>query len=62
MITYFKDSWDELRGNVHWLTRDKASNLMVVVAVFSVILALLTWLIDMLFNNIIQQYFSLFTS
>lgn len=35
---------------------------MVVVAVFSVILALLTWVIDMFFNNIIQQYFKLFTS
>jgi preprotein translocase subunit SecE len=62
MIAYFKESWDELRSNVSWLTRDKASNLMVVVAVFSVILALLTWVIDMFFNNIIQQYFKLFTS
>lgn len=61
MIAYFRESWEELRGNVSWLTRDKASNLMVVVAVFSVLLALLTWAIDMFFNNIIQKYFELFT-
>lgn len=57
MITYIKESWEELRTNVTWLNRENASNYMVVVAVFSIIFALATWGIDTVFSKAISFYF-----
>jgi preprotein translocase subunit SecE len=57
MLTYVKESWEELRNNVTWLSREQASNYMVIVAVFSIIFALATWGVDSLFSKLIQLYF-----
>ncbi|WP_222983607.1 preprotein translocase subunit SecE [Flagellimonas meishanensis] len=57
MITYIKESFEELRNNVTWLDRERASNLMVVVAVFSILFALATWGVDSLFSKLISLYF-----
>ncbi|MDC6361150.1 MULTISPECIES: preprotein translocase subunit SecE [Flavobacteriaceae] len=57
MLTYIKESFEELKNNVTWLDRDKASNLMVVVAVFSIIFALATWGVDELFSKLVGLYF-----
>ena len=57
MLTYVKESWEELRNNVTWLKREEASNLMVVVAVFSILFALATWGVDTVFSELIQLYF-----
>ncbi|NAY92552.1 preprotein translocase subunit SecE [Muricauda sp. JGD-17] len=57
MITYVKESFEELRNNVTWLDRERASNLMVVVAVFSILFALATWGVDSLFSKLINLYF-----
>lgn len=57
MITYIKESFEELKNHVTWLDRDKAINLMVIVAVFSILFALATWGIDSLFSKLIQLYF-----
>ncbi len=54
MFTYIKESFEELKNNVTWLNREKASNLMVVVAVFSILFALATWGVDMFFADAIQ--------
>ncbi|MFM1808169.1 MAG: preprotein translocase subunit SecE, partial [Bacteroidota bacterium] len=59
MITYIKASLEELKNNVSWPSREQASNLMVVVAVFSLIFALMTWGIDTVFSRLIQVYFDL---
>ncbi|ASO03515.1 preprotein translocase subunit SecE [Arenibacter algicola] len=58
MITYIKESIDELRNNVTLPTRAESSNLMVIVAVFSIIFALATWGVDSLFSKLIQLYFN----
>ncbi|RAJ06205.1 preprotein translocase subunit SecE [Arenibacter echinorum] len=58
MITYIKESIDELRNNVTLPTRAESSNLMVIVAVFSIIFALATWGVDSLFSELIQLYFN----
>ena len=50
MITYIKESFEELKNNVVWLDRERASNLMVVVAVFSILFALATWGVDSTFQ------------
>ncbi|MDC6366084.1 MULTISPECIES: preprotein translocase subunit SecE [Flavobacteriaceae] len=57
MFTYVKESFEELKNNVTWLNREKASNLMVVVAVFSILFALATWGVDSLFSKLIRLYF-----
>ncbi|MEL7271299.1 MAG: preprotein translocase subunit SecE [Bacteroidota bacterium] len=57
MLTYVKESFEELKNNVTWLSREKASNLMVVVAVFSILFALATWGVDSLFSKLITLYF-----
>ena len=57
MLTYIKESIEELRTNVSLPSKAEASNLMVVVAVFSVLFALATWGVDELFSKLVQFYF-----
>jgi len=57
MITYIKESYEELKNHVTWLDRDKAINLTVIVAVFSILFALATWGVDSVFSELIQFYF-----
>ena len=58
MFTYIKESIEELRYNVTLPTRAESSNLMVIVAVFSIIFALATWGVDTVFSKLIQMYFN----
>ncbi|MEL6918851.1 MAG: preprotein translocase subunit SecE [Bacteroidota bacterium] len=57
MFTYIKESIEELRNNVTLPSRAESSNLMVIVAVFSILFALATWGVDSLFSELIQLYF-----
>ncbi|SDM94119.1 preprotein translocase subunit SecE [Kriegella aquimaris] len=58
MLTYIKESVEELRNNVTLPPRSESSNLMVIVAVFSIVFALATWGIDTVFSKLIQLYFN----
>tara|TARA_R110002051_G_scaffold223765_1_gene286977 strand:- start:2749 stop:2937 length:189 start_codon:yes stop_codon:yes gene_type:complete len=58
MLTYIKESVEELKNNVTLPPRAESSNLMVIVAVFSIIFALATWGVDSLFGELIQLYFN----
>lgn len=62
MVTYVKESIEELRKNVTLPSRAESSNLMVVVAVFSILFALATWGVDTVFSRLIQLYFNLLIS
>ncbi|ASV31299.1 preprotein translocase subunit SecE [Maribacter cobaltidurans] len=57
MLTYIKESVEELRNNVTLPSKAEASNLMVIVAVFSIIFALATWGVDTVFSRVVQLYF-----
>jgi len=57
MLTYIKESIAELKNNVSLPPKDQASNYMVVVAVFSVLLALATWGVDSAFSEGIRWVF-----
>ncbi|MBQ4916209.1 preprotein translocase subunit SecE [Maribacter sp. MMG018] len=57
MLTYIKESVEELRNNITLPSRSESSNLMVVVAVFSILFALATWGVDTVFSNVIKLYF-----
>jgi len=58
MLTYIKESVEELRNNVTLPSKAESSNLMVVVAVFSILFALATWGVDTVFSKLIKLYFS----
>ena len=58
MVTYIKESYEELKNHVTLPSRAEASNLMVIVAVFSILFALATWGVDSLFSKLIQFYFN----
>ncbi|NNE03700.1 MAG: preprotein translocase subunit SecE [Eudoraea sp.] len=58
MFTYIKESIEELRNNVTLPSRAESSNLMVIVAVFSILFALATWGVDSVFSKLIQLYFN----
>mgnify|MGYP001557690388 CR=1 FL=1 len=58
MLTDIKESYDELRNHVTLPSRAESSNLMVIVAVFSILFALATWGVDSLFAKLIQLYFN----
>jgi preprotein translocase subunit SecE len=58
MLKYIKESIEELKHNVTLPTKAEASNLMVVVAVFSVVFALSIWGVDSALSQLIQLYFN----
>ena len=57
MLTYIKESIEELRNHVTLPSRAESSSLMVVVAVFSILFALATWGVDTVFSKLIKLYF-----
>ncbi len=57
MINYIKESYNELRNHVTWTTWSEAQRLTVIVAVFSVVLALAVFGIDTVFSKVITLYF-----
>ncbi len=57
MLTYIKESFEELRNNVTLPPKAESSNLMVIVAVFSILFALATWGVDTLLSKVIKLYF-----
>ncbi|WP_149277463.1 preprotein translocase subunit SecE [Pareuzebyella sediminis] len=58
MLTYIKESFEELRNNVTLPSRAESSNLMVIVAVFSILFALATWGVDTALSELVQLYFN----
>jgi len=62
MVNYLKESYNELRNHVTWTPLSEAQRLTVIVASFSVVLALAVWGIDSVFSNVITFYFDLIKS
>ena len=57
MMNYISESYKELKNHVTWPTWAEAQRLTVIVAVFSVLLALAVWGVDTVFSKIIGLYF-----
>ncbi len=57
MINYIKESYNELKNHVTWTSWSEAQRLTVVVAVFSVLLALAVWGVDTVFSGVVGKYF-----
>ena len=59
MISYIKDSFEELKNNVSWTERSELKRLVVIVLVFSVLFSLAIWGADTVLSRVIQFYFNL---
>ena len=57
MINYVKESYNELKNHVTWTDWSEAQRLTVVVAIFSIILALAVWGVDTVFSKVVSEYF-----
>jgi preprotein translocase subunit SecE len=58
MVDYIKESFNELRNHVTWTPWPEAQRLTVIVAVFSIVLALAVYGVDQVFSNVIELYFN----
>ncbi|MCF8218134.1 MAG: preprotein translocase subunit SecE [Bacteroidales bacterium] len=58
--SYFKESYDELIHKVSWPSWGELQNSAIVVSIASLIIALVVFLMDITFRNILEQFYSLF--
>jgi len=59
LISYVKDSFQELRNHVSWTPWPEAQRLTIMVAVFSILFSLAIWGVDTVFSRVIEVYFEL---
>ena len=59
LISYVKDSFEELRNHVTWTPWTEAQRLTVMVAVFSILFSLAIWGVDTVFSRVVEIYFDL---
>ncbi len=59
LINYISESFQELRGNVTWLTWADTQRYTVIVAVFSLLLSLAIWGIDIFFTKAISGIYNI---
>ncbi|MDB9755307.1 preprotein translocase subunit SecE [Winogradskyella sp.] len=57
IVTYVKESFEELKNNVSWTPWPEAQKLTIVVAVFSIIFSLAIWGVDTVFSRAVKAYF-----
>ena len=60
IITFFRDSYDELVHKVTWPKYGELSNSSILVLVSSLIFALLIGLIDFAFDNLVSWFYNEF--
>ncbi|HCE56011.1 MAG: preprotein translocase subunit SecE [Lutibacter sp.] len=60
LINYLKDSFEELRNKVSWISWEEAQKSTVVVAIFTIIFALAVFAVDKFFQSVLTEYFKLF--
>ena len=57
IVTYIKDSFDELLHKVTWPTWEELQNSSVVVAIASLIIALIILVMDQVFSNLMKGFY-----
>jgi len=60
VVNYIKESYDELMNKVSWPTWTELQSSAIVVAIASVIIAVIVFLMDFVFKNILEQFYKLF--
>ena len=59
VVNYITEAFQELKSNVTWLPWAEVQRLTIIVAVFSVLFALLTFGVDELFVKALEGFFNL---
>ncbi|MBS9773689.1 MAG: preprotein translocase subunit SecE [Tenacibaculum sp.] len=60
IIQYIKESFEELNTNVSWISREDAQKSTVVVAVFTIVFAVVVAVIDKVFQTGLSNFFKMF--
>ncbi len=60
VVDYIKESYDELMNKVSWPTWAELQNSAIVVSIASLIIALVVFLMDLMFKNGLEQFYRLF--
>lgn len=60
LVNYIKDSIEELKNHVTWMSWSEAQKNTVVVAVFTLIFSIAVFLVDKTFELGFEKYFDLF--
>ena len=60
IVAYIKGSFDELLNKVTWPTWEELQNSSVVVAIASLIIALIIFLMVQVFSKLMEVFYSLF--
>ena len=60
LVTYVKESYDELMHKVSWPTWLELQSSAIVVSVASLIIALVVFAMDEVFRNVLLQFYKLF--
>ena len=59
VVNYISEAFHELKSNVTWPVWSEVQRLTIIVAVFSIIFALLTWGVDELFVKVLEGFFNI---
>jgi len=60
IISYFEESYDELKHKVSWPTWSELQSSAIVVSVASLIIALVVYLMDISLRTLLEQFYKLF--
>ncbi|MBI9033969.1 MAG: preprotein translocase subunit SecE [Bacteroidales bacterium] len=60
VVTYIKDSYDELIHKVSWPTWSELQNSAIVVSIASLIIAMAVYLMDISFSSVLREFYKLF--
>ncbi|OIO99589.1 MAG: preprotein translocase subunit SecE [Bacteroidetes bacterium CG2_30_33_31] len=60
VVDYIKESYDELVNKVSWPSWAELQNSAIVVSIASLIIALVVFLMDISFKNVLELFYSLF--
>ncbi|WP_438966405.1 preprotein translocase subunit SecE [Flavobacterium sp.] len=62
VVNYITESFEELKSNVTWTNWAELQKLTIVVAIFSILFALLTFGVDSAFEVIVKNIYTLLKS
>ncbi len=60
VVDYIKESYDELVNKVTWPSWAELQNSAIVVSIASLIIAMVVFLMDLMFKNGLEQFYRLF--
>lgn len=58
VVNYISEAFEELKSNVTWPEWSEVQRYTIIVAVFSIVLALVTWGVDEFFAKALEGFFN----